>query len=41
MQGFATVARGLEALAAKELESLEIKGVEPGFCGVSFRGSLA
>lgn len=41
MQGFATVARGLEALAAKELESLEIKGVEPGFCGVGFRGSLA
>ena len=34
---FATVARGLEELAAKELEQLGAEGVEPGFCGVSFR----
>ncbi|MEO0868952.1 MAG: THUMP domain-containing protein, partial [Cyanobacteria bacterium J06642_11] len=34
---FATVARGLEELAATELEQLGADGVEPGFCGVSFR----
>ncbi|MEM6253272.1 MAG: THUMP domain-containing protein [Cyanobacteria bacterium P01_D01_bin.156] len=34
---FATVARGLEELAAGELEQLGAAGVEPGFCGVSFR----
>ena len=34
---FATVARGLEDLAAQELEQLGAEGVEPGFCGVSFR----
>ena len=34
---FATVARGLEELAAQELEQLGADGVEPGFCGVSFR----
>lgn len=37
-QYFATVARGLEAIAAQELEELGAKGVEPGFCGVAFRG---
>ncbi|MEO1377098.1 MAG: THUMP domain-containing protein, partial [Cyanobacteria bacterium J06635_10] len=36
---FATVARGLEELAAKELEQLGAKSVEPGFCGVQFVGS--
>ena len=35
---FATVARGLEELAAKELEQLGGKSVEPGFCGVEFEG---
>jgi putative N6-adenine-specific DNA methylase len=35
---FATVARGLEDLAAKELEQLGGKSVEPGFCGVEFSG---
>jgi putative N6-adenine-specific DNA methylase len=35
---FATVARGLEALAAQELEQLGADSVEPGFCGVSFVG---
>ncbi|MEA5464194.1 THUMP domain-containing class I SAM-dependent RNA methyltransferase [Leptothoe sp. PORK10 BA2] len=34
---FATVARGLEELAAQELEQLGAEGVEPGFCGVKFR----
>lgn len=34
---FATVARGLEELAAQELEQLGAESVEPGFCGVSFR----
>ncbi|MEO0455467.1 MAG: THUMP domain-containing protein [Cyanobacteria bacterium P01_A01_bin.114] len=38
MQCFATVARGLEALAAVELETLGANTVEPGFCGVSFEG---
>ena len=37
-QYFATVARGLEELAAKELEQLGAKSVEPGFCGVEFQG---
>ncbi|MEL7246380.1 MAG: THUMP domain-containing protein, partial [Cyanobacteria bacterium J06573_2] len=37
-QYFATVARGLEELAAKELEQLGGKSVEPGFCGVEFSG---
>jgi putative N6-adenine-specific DNA methylase len=37
-QYFATVARGLEALAAKELEQLGASSVEPGFCGVAFEG---
>ncbi|MEO1592624.1 MAG: THUMP domain-containing protein [Cyanobacteria bacterium J06632_22] len=41
LNGFATVARGLESLAAQELEQLDIQGVEPGFCGVNFRASLA
>jgi putative N6-adenine-specific DNA methylase len=35
---FATVARGLEPLAAKELEGLGAQEVEPEFCGVSFSG---
>ncbi len=34
---FATVARGLEELAAQELQQLGAEGVEPGFCGVGFR----
>ncbi|NJL91235.1 MAG: RNA methyltransferase [Coleofasciculaceae cyanobacterium SM2_1_6] len=37
-QYFATVARGLESLAAQELESLGAEAVTLGFCGVSFRG---
>lgn len=37
-QYFATVARGLEALAAQELESLGALSVSPGFCGVAFEG---
>ncbi len=37
-QYFATVARGLEALAATELEELGAHAVETGFCGVSFEG---
>ena len=40
-QYFATVARGLEELAAKELEQLGAKSVEPGFCGVGFCGDRA
>ncbi len=35
---FATVARGLESLAAAELERLGSKKVIPGFCGVQFWG---
>lgn len=35
---FATVARGLETLAAQELEALGAHSVEPGFCGASFKG---
>ncbi|MBW4461497.1 MAG: RNA methyltransferase [Nodosilinea sp. WJT8-NPBG4] len=38
---FATVARGLEALAAAELEDLGAQQIEPGFCGVAFEGDLA
>ncbi|MBD1876816.1 RNA methyltransferase [Nodosilinea sp. FACHB-131] len=38
---FATVARGLETLAAAELEDLGAQQVEPGFCGVAFEGDLA
>ncbi|TVQ09123.1 MAG: RNA methyltransferase [Leptolyngbya sp. DLM2.Bin27] len=38
---FATVARGLEALAAAELEGLGAQNTEPGFCGVAFEGDLA
>lgn len=37
-QYFATVARGLESLAAQELEQLGAKTIESGFCGVSFTG---
>ena len=37
-QFFATVARGLEAIAATELEQLGARGVAPGFCGVAFSG---
>ena len=40
-QYFATVARGLEALVAQELESLGAHSVEPGFCGASFQGDRA
>lgn len=39
-QYFATVARGLETLAAQELEQLGATRVEPGFCGVAFTGDL-
>ncbi|MGD1906781.1 MAG: class I SAM-dependent RNA methyltransferase [Leptolyngbyaceae cyanobacterium] len=35
---FATVARGLENLAAQELSGLGAEQVEPGFCGVAFAG---
>ncbi|MBW4579650.1 MAG: RNA methyltransferase [Tildeniella nuda ZEHNDER 1965/U140] len=37
-QYFATVARGLETLAAQELEQLGANAVVPGFCGVAFAG---
>jgi putative N6-adenine-specific DNA methylase len=37
-QYFATVARGLEPLLAQELDSLGAEAIEPGFCGVGFRG---
>ncbi|MDX2254573.1 MAG: class I SAM-dependent RNA methyltransferase [Pseudanabaenaceae cyanobacterium bins.39] len=37
-QYFATVARGLELLAAQELEKLGAHNVQSGFCGVSFEG---
>ena len=40
-QYYATVARGLEALVAQELESLGAHSVEPGFCGASFQGDRA
>jgi putative N6-adenine-specific DNA methylase len=35
---FATVARGLEAIAAQELAELGAEDIQPGFCGVSFTG---
>lgn len=35
---FATVARGLEELAAKELETLGATDVQPDYCGVYFSG---
>lgn len=38
---FATVARGLESLAAEELQDLGAAAVDPGFCGVGFEGDLA
>jgi len=37
-QYFATVARGLESLAAQELLDLGADAVNPGFCGVAFSG---
>jgi putative N6-adenine-specific DNA methylase len=40
-QYFATVARGLETLAAQELEKLDAIAVEPEFCGVGFDGDRA
>jgi putative N6-adenine-specific DNA methylase len=39
-QYFATVARGLEALAAQELSELGAQQPEIGFCGVSFLGDI-
>jgi putative N6-adenine-specific DNA methylase len=39
-QYFATVARGLEAIAAEELTELGAKQVKAGFCGVEFTGDL-
>lgn len=38
---FATVARGLEAIAAQELEELGAKNVRPDFTGVHFQGDKA
>ena len=38
-QYFATVARGLEKLAASEIENLGGNSVSEGFCGVNFSGS--
>jgi putative N6-adenine-specific DNA methylase len=38
---FATVARGLEAVAASELERLGATRIEPAFGGVQFEGDLA
>jgi putative N6-adenine-specific DNA methylase len=40
-QYFATVARGLEPIAAQELERLGAKDVRPDFTGVHFTGNLA
>lgn len=40
-QYFATVARGLEAIAAQELIDLGAQDVELGFCGVHFAGDRA
>lgn len=37
---FATVARGLEQLAAAELTEIGASNVASGFCGVSFQGDL-
>jgi 23S rRNA G2445 N2-methylase RlmL len=39
-QYFATVARGLEALAAQELTELGAQFPEIGFCGVFFQGDI-
>lgn len=36
---FATVARGLEDIAAQELQSLGVVVLKPGFCGVAFEGN--
>jgi putative N6-adenine-specific DNA methylase len=38
---FATVARGLEALAAQELLTLGAESIDPQFCGVTFQGDRA
>ncbi|MDJ0632852.1 MAG: THUMP domain-containing protein [Xenococcaceae cyanobacterium MO_188.B29] len=38
---FATVARGLEAIAAQELEQLGAKNISPDFTGVHFQGDKA
>ncbi|MEO0988405.1 MAG: THUMP domain-containing protein [Cyanobacteria bacterium J06639_14] len=38
-QYFATVARGLEEIAAQELVHLGARSVQPGFCGVVFVGN--
>ncbi len=38
---FATVARGLEAIAAEELEELGAKNIRPDFTGVHFQGDKA
>ena len=35
---FATVARGLETLAAQELQEIGVTDPQPGFCGVAFEG---
>lgn len=40
-QYFATVARGLEPIAARELEQLGASSVQPEFCGVAFSGDQA
>lgn len=40
-QYFATTARGLETIAAKELESLGAEDISPDFTGVHFRGDKA
>lgn len=40
-QYFATVARGLEDLAAQELQDLGAQSVRPEFCGVAFTGNKA
>jgi putative N6-adenine-specific DNA methylase len=40
-QYFATVARGLEAIAAQELETLGATEIQPQFTGVQFRGDRA
>lgn len=37
-QYFATVARGLEEIAAQELQTLGAADAQPGFCGVAFTG---
>ncbi len=41
MKYFATVARGLEAIAAQEIRDLGGQDVEPGFAGVGFTGDRA